>query len=62
MLDKFVIYLDYITELRKDAQEKLLIRKDLKARERVRVEIGFVSKIVIFQNLKYYLEKKCKEE
>lgn len=47
MLDKFVIYLDYITELLKDAQEKLLIRKDLEAKRLAYVLTSMLSATII---------------
>jgi len=56
-VDKFVKYLDYITELLKSAQEKLLIRKDLETR---RLAYVFASMLnaVIFP----WLKGACKKE
>ena len=45
--DKFVIYLDYITELLKDAQEKLLIRKDLEAKRLAYVLTSMLNAAII---------------
>ncbi len=45
--DKFVKYLDYITELLKDAQEKLLIRKDLEAKRLAYVLTSMLSATII---------------
>lgn len=47
VLDKFVIYLDYITELLKDAQEKLLIRKDLEAKRLAYVLASMLNAAII---------------
>lgn len=45
--DKFVKYLDYITELLKDAQEKLLIRKDVEAKRLAYVLTSMLSATII---------------
>lgn len=56
-VDKFVKYLDYITELLKDAQEKRLIRQDLDAK-RLAYVLASMLNAVVFP----WLKGACKKE
>ena len=46
-VDKFVKYLDYITELLKDAQENFLIRKDLETKKLTYVLASMLNAVII---------------
>lgn len=46
-VDKFMKYLDYITELFEDAQEKLLIRKDLEAKRLAYMLVSMLNAFII---------------
>lgn len=56
-VDKFVKYLDYITELLKEAQEKLLIRKDLETKRLAYVLASMLNAVII-----PWLKGTCKKE
>ncbi len=56
-VDKFVKYLDYITELLKDAQEKRLIRQDLEARRLAYVLASMLNAVIL-----PWLKGACKKE
>ncbi|MDD2752410.1 MAG: TetR/AcrR family transcriptional regulator [Candidatus Omnitrophica bacterium] len=56
-VDKFVKYIDYITELLRDAQEKLLIRKDLDIKRLAYVLASMLNAVII-----PWLKGACKKE
>ncbi len=56
-VDKFVKYIDYITELLRDAQEKLLIRKDLDIKRLAYVLASMLNAVII-----PWLKGTCKKE
>ena len=56
-VDKFVKYLDYITELLKGAQEKLLIRKDLETKKLAYLLASMLNAVII-----PWLKGTCKKE